>query len=340
MKIWILTSGFGSGHRSAAGALEEEYRRRGHEVEVSDIVELLYPKRAALIYDLFSRVICRHSWLYNGLNQFGRGAYEDPKTPAVLQQELDRICPDKIVTTWSGCGRKLGKLDIPVEICITDVGIHTGWLYPYAESYRVATEESAEQLKQLGVPAEKIRVRGIPVKEAFRSLPEKTKGGKRKNLLIMGGGLGIIPWLDGVLKGLSDAPNVQITVVAGKNKALYQRLKRDYPSVETVGFVTNIPEYLARADFLISKPGGISLFESIHASTPYIAMCPAYEHELENAAFIEKHGLGMVVRHRETAGRQIRALLADRKRCRICQMNVAQLKRNLESTYEEDGHAD
>ncbi len=339
MKLWILTSGFGNGHRSAAEALAEEYRRKGHTVVVSDIVELLYPKQAKLIYGLFSRVICRHSWLYNTLNQFGRSAYESPETPDALQTALDNIRPDAIITTWSGCGRKLGKLSVPVHVCITDLGVHTGWLYPYVQSYWVATQEVAEKLEMLGVAPEKIQIRGIPVKEKIQCLTEKSTLHTTKQLLIMGGGLGIIPWLDGLLRDIDGLPNVSITVVTGKNQKLYEKLIREYPRVHTVGFVHNIDHYLAQADFLISKPGGISLFESIYAATPYIAMYPAYEHELENADFIEKKQIGLVIHAGESACRSIKELLADEQRCRTYRANMVQLKREIEQSrmrFEEE----
>ena len=328
MKIWILTSHFGSGHASAAKALEELYRQKGHTVIVSDVVQLLYPKQAKRIYTIFSRVICGHSWLYNFLNHFGRQAYRNPRTAPAIQKELDRIRPDRILTTWSGCGRKLGKLNIPVSVCITDLGVHTGWIYPRADSYMVAAEESAEQLIRLGVPSEKIEVRGIPVREDFRNLPEKTQ--ETGNLLIMGGGLGIIPWLEELLQGLTKMSDLKITVITGKNRTLYEKLKKEYPSVQTTGFVNNIADYLYRADFLISKPGGISLFESIYAGTPYIAINPAYQHELENAGFIEKNEIGMVIRRGENACRKITELLQDRQRCRTCRKNMAQMKQKVE----------
>lgn len=338
MKVWILTSDFGNGHRSAANALKDEYRRRGHTVVVSDVVQLLYPKTAKLIYAIFSRVICRHSWLYNALNQLGRKNYQPRRTAAAVKRELDRICPDMIVTTWSGCGRKLGKLNIPVHVCITDVGVHTGWLYPHADSYWVATIEVADQLEKLGIVPEKIHIRGIPVREEFRCLPDKAGMNEMKHLLIMGGGLGIIPWLDELLQGLKNVPQIKITVVAGRNQPLYQKLKRSCPFIEVTGFVNNIHDYLAQADFLISKPGGISLFESIYATTPYIAMYPAYQHELENASFIEAKNIGMVIHRHTDACNQIVQLLADEQRCRTYQKHMVQVKRDIELSrmkYEE-----
>lgn len=332
MKVWILTSCFGNGHFSAAKALEEEYRQKGHTVVVSDIVQILHPKAVTAIYTVFSRCICRSSAIYNMANHFGRNTYHNPETHPALQKELDRIRPDLIVTTWSGCGRKLGKQDVPVYVCITDVGVHAGWIYPYATAYFAATPDVAEKLTGLGVSAEKIHVRGIPVKSEFRCLPDKTVAENRteKSLLIMGGGLGIIPWLDDLLREMKRAPNVKITVITGKNRSLYQKLKREYPFVQAVGFVSNVSDYLMQADFLVSKPGGVSLFESIYAATPCIAMCPKYQHELENAAFIEKYEIGMVVWRQESAYQQIMKLLADEQMCRRYQMNVERKKYEIE----------
>ena len=332
MKLWILTSGFGNGHRSAAEALAEEYRSQGETVAVSDIVELLYPNQTQRIYHLFGRVICRHSWLYNALNHFGRNTCTSPRTHAVIEKELAHICPDQIITTWSGCGRKLGKIPVPVHVCITDLGVHPGWIYPHAEDYWTGTQEAAQQLMQLGISPDKIHIRGIPVKECFRCLPKKASMKKTKHLLIMGGGLGIIPWLKKLLPEISNLPDVKITVIAGKNQQLYDELKREYPDVQTVGFVHNMDQYLSQADFLISKPGGISLFESIYAATPYIAMYPSYKHELENAGFIEKKGIGLVICRGEDACHQIQKLLSDEKRCLSYQAGMVQLRHEIEES--------
>lgn len=331
MKIWILTSHFGSGHASAAQALGEEYLRQGHSVVISDIVELLYPRAARLIYAAFRCLICPHSALYNFLNQFGRNSYPATRTNARVRAALASIDPDAIITTWSGCGRALGQLSLPVHVCITDVGVHTGWLYPYAASFWVAAEQTAAQLTDLGVSPHQIRVRGIPVREKFRTLPEKTTMHSPKELLIMGGGLGIIPWLDTLLEGLENDPCIQLTVVAGKNHRLFRQLKEKHPRVRAIGFVSNLEDYLAQADCLISKPGGISLFESICATTPYIAMCPAFEHELENAAFIEAKQIGLVIRSQADACRQIRELLADQPRWHTYRANMAAWKQTLEA---------
>ncbi len=330
MKVWILTSGFGSGHRCAADALAEEYRCMGHTVEISDVVQLLYPNQAERIYEVFRRVICRHGRLYNAINRIGRGTYEGRKSAAAVQRELERIRPDRVVTTWSGCGRKLGRLEIPVHICITDVGVHAGWLYPHAECYLVAGTETAGQLMNLGISPERIRIRGIPIREEVRGLAEKRGMQKEKHLLIMGGGLGLIPWLEELLRGFALHPELRITVITGKNQPLLEKIRAEYPWVQATGFVDRIQDYLAAADVVISKPGGVSLFESIYATTPYVAMHPVYQHEMENAGFIEENQIGMVIRRRTDACGQILQLLADESRYRSYQTHMAQMKRNME----------
>ena len=231
MKILILTSCFGNGHLSVAQALEEEYASYGQSVIVRDVLNIVYPKFHNIIYLFFNRFICRKSYLYNFLNQFGRKNRKKSQSSKRLLKELDKIQPDMIVTTWSGCGNFIGRLNIPVCICITDVGFHPGWLYPYATQYLVATNDVSKRLEEYGISKDKILVRGIPVKKEFYDLVPQRKFMNKKKILIMGGGLGIIPWLDDFLFEIKDVSNLEITIVTGRNQSLFKKIKNEYPSV-------------------------------------------------------------------------------------------------------------
>lgn len=340
MKIWILTARFGNGHYSAAKALEEEYQEQGHQVIVSDIIEILYPKLSKLIYRVFNDFICRSNTVYNFANSFGRNPHEESGASPLLTAAFERINPDMVITTWSGCARKLGKVPVPVYVCITDIGVHKGWISPTAQGYLVATTDVAEKLKALGVSNHKIYIRGIPVKKAFRRLPYKIKRyTKAKNLLIMGGGLGILPWIDKLLDVLCNNPDLQITVIVGRNHRLYRRLQRKYPSITVVGFTDNVSSYLTKADLLISKPGGVSLFESIYATTPCVTVLPTYQHEIENAVFIQKHDIGEVVWSKQEAAEQIMNLIQNEALQNRYQQNIARMKREIEAARNDYANA-
>lgn len=49
------------------------------------------------------------------------------------------------------------------------------------------------------------------------------------------------------------------------------------------------------ADIIISKAGGITLFESIYAQLPLFGICPFLEQEIENANHIENECIGKVI---------------------------------------------
>jgi processive 1,2-diacylglycerol beta-glucosyltransferase len=89
---------------------------------------------------------------------------------------------------------------------------------------------------------------------------------------------------------------LQIVVVCGKNKKLYQRLKalplRQHHLV-VLGFVENIHELMKVADVLISKPGGMTVAESLCCQLPLIIYRPIPGQEEANTAFLEGYNVAM-----------------------------------------------
>lgn len=334
MKVWIVTARFGQGHFSAAKAIEEEYKARGYEVIVSDIMELLYPFLSSWIYGVFNHIICRHAAIYNFLNEFGRNPKKERNQSQQVQKAFKEIQPDVILTTWSACARMLGPLPVPIYVCITDLGVHTGWIAPHVQGYFAATQDVAQKLIQMGVAKEKIHIHGIPVKKVFREINHKPKSSNK--ILIMGGGLGILPWVDKLLDELREYPQIKITVIAGNNRRLYRKLERKYPFVTVLGFTNEVFRYLAESDLLVSKPGGVSLFESIYAETPCVAVFPSYKHELDNAEFIQKQEIGSVVWSGESAGACVVNLLKNGDVCQKYQLNIKKIKQELQAQQGEE----
>lgn len=307
MKVLILTSRFGQGHGSVAEALREEYAAQGCETVVLDAVAAAHPRLYPLIYRVFGGVICRCAPLYNLLNAIGRRGGER-RPSRRLRALCGRLAPDAVVTTWSAAAAMLGEIGAPLFVCVTDLSAHRGWVWPQARGYLVACRDVAERLAALGADPARIEVCGLPVRRAF--LRAARAGDFAGHVLITGGGLGICPWIGAALRSLRDCPGLEVTVVAGRNERLRRWLEREHPEVRAVGYTQEMPRWLAWADIVVSKPGGVSLCESLAVGTPFLAVAPAYAHERENDAFLRRHGAGLTAARGAEVGPLIAALAA------------------------------
>ena len=58
-----------------------------------------------------------------------------------------------------------------------------------------------------------------------------------------------------------------------------------------VGFTDRVYDYMAQADLMLTKPGGITVFESIFAELPLLLWEPFLQQEKNNARFLLRAGL-------------------------------------------------
>ena len=181
-----------------------------------------------------------------------------------------------------------------------------------------------------GVEPERILVTGIPVKPEFQAPPRR--GGEReRRLLIMGGGLGLLPRKDSFYEALDALPGVRTTLITGGNQKLYDRLHGRYGHIEVLGFTDKVYEYMARADLLLSKPGGITLFETITSELPILAWEPFLQQEINNARFITRYQIGRTAsKEPEACIEAIKRLLYDDRALERMSRNMRALKGRLE----------
>lgn len=326
MKIWIVTSKFGQGHLSVAQALKEDFEDQGHDVIISDLLAIKYPTTSKVIYSTFNKIICKSKHIYNFAAALGQHTSKDTSHKNVYKA-LDQIKPDIIISTWSACAREFSDTTVPIYTCITDIGVHDGWLDDKVTGYFVASQATKEALEDKGVESQKIIVSGIPVKKCFSSAVKKK--GKKKKILIMGGGLGLMSWLDQTLNQLVQMDNVEVTVITGNNKKLCDKLKKSHASIHVMGFTDRIHDYMAEADLILSKPGGVSLFESINVETPFIAIYPQYVHEKVNASFIADQGIGKVVDEGQSIMPCVMTLINDDSALKALGQNMRLMKAYL-----------
>lgn len=320
MEILILTGKFGMGHWSAALSIQEQLEREGHQAQVVDFFAYALPETAPALYRGFNLLVTYGGGIYNLFHRMKRNAEGEVPLASQFTRRLAGLLavtrPDVVVSTHPVCSGVVARYKaertsaLPLVTCVTDITSHSEWIHPGTDRYLVAGEDVKTALVRKGVDAERVTVTGIPVRAQFSSELRRMDGPRQ--LLIMGGGLGLMPRKDSFYEALNALPGVHTTILTGKNQKLYDRLAGKYENIEVVAFTDRVYEYMGRAHLMLSKPGGITTFEAIAAQLPMLAWEPFLEQERENARFLVTHGLGRVVpKDEEDCLAAIRACIHD-----------------------------
>ncbi len=257
--------------------------------------------------------------------------------------------PDIIVCTHPFCEKSAAtykaksKSRIPLVTSITDISMHKEWFAKQTDIFLAPTPEVKNNLVSFGAIPENILVTGVPVRQQFlgmengredtRPMISQNHSGKKetaeKHVLVMGGGLGIMPELADILNTLHELPGVKATVITGKNQKTYQMWKGYFDDVEVLGYVDDIGNYMRKADLVITKAGGITLFELLHSKVPMFIIRPFLEQETVNARYAQEKGFAYVVwDKKEDFQSELRELLEDPKR-------LEELRTSMAGAYQE-----
>jgi UDP-N-acetylglucosamine:LPS N-acetylglucosamine transferase len=150
----------------------------------------------------------------------------------------------------------------------------------------------------------------------------------------MGGGFGIIPVSNEFLSKLDSLEDINIKILTGTNKRLEKNIKNNFKHIEVLGFTPNIQEYMMNADLLITKSGGITIFEAIETETPLCLFEPFLVQEEENAEFIKKHKMGIIVKGEKSKDvKKILDLLNNEEELNEIKRNMQEFKKTLTNPY-------
>ena len=180
--------------------------------------------------------------------------------------------------------------------------------------------------------AENILVTGIPVRQQFLNMDRKHLENEKevRRVLVMGGGLGLMPDLRRLLGKLHSMQSVQTIVITGKNHKMYEEWVNRYEDVKVLGYTENISKYMRWADLVITKAGGITLFEILHSQVPLFVIHPFLEQEMNNARYAAEKGFAKVVwgKHEDYIP-ELEKLLNDRKLLKQMDENVRHARKEM-----------
>jgi processive 1,2-diacylglycerol beta-glucosyltransferase len=284
----------------------------------------------------------------------------DRLNTAPMIRLLKRVQPDLCVAThflaaeiiaWLIAKRKLRSHN---AIVVTDYDVHAMWLCRTVERYYVAIDEAAEYLAHIGVPREIIRVSGIPIDPLFAKPHDRAETRRSlgldpsaKVILISAGGYGIGPVEQLVKDLLALQRPWQIVAIAGKAEKVRKRLEEisrgagKLPGGASrlcpVGFTTDMDKYMAAADLLVGKAGGLTTSEALARNLPMALIEPIPGQEERNADHLLEAGAAIRCNNLPAAAWKIAGLLDNPPRlARMREAARSMAKPNAAATIAED----
>ncbi|TEB16575.1 Processive diacylglycerol beta-glucosyltransferase [Pelotomaculum sp. FP] len=332
-KVLILSVSVGAGHMRTAEAIKKACGSLAPEAEVvildtfryanpllEKVVLGTYMEMLKMTPVLYGYLYRRSEW---GQPLSGRGKEEFNRILSLLSAPrlmayIRDFEPQIIVCTHPfplgiiSYMKKRGKFNGLAVATITDFTIHSFWIFPHVDTYIVGSEALIPQCEQYGIEKKRIRATGIPIDPAFSKPYDKYRLRLELNLdpdlttiLLVGGGLGMGPLLSAV-KSLGSGNNrLQLIVVSGANKVLYERLARTIPSlpcaIRLYGFVDNIHQLMAASDLMVGKAGGLTCAEALSLGLPMFIVDPLPGQEERNTEFICSMQAGVKVEEKDLA---------------------------------------
>ena len=307
--ILILTASFGMGHKSVSNALKEQIEAEYKHVKVSieDVLEIVNPKVKKFSSKIYSELTESYPSIYNKLYDV-KAKNKNNIIDNVLSSlyykrfyeymEIEK--PKVIISTFPLCSCIVAKVkeeyndDVNLITVITDVVDSWEWIYEGTNKYLVPTEEIKDRLIAKGVNEENILVTGIPVKKEFLDKKICFSTDKKNTILVVLSGIDSVS--KKLLKKLDEYTEYKIKIVTGRNEKLYGKLSdMEYSNLEIYGYVNNLDEMMDESVFIVTKPGGVTVFEAINKEVPLIVLNSIIGQEIGNIEFIKKNKIGIVI---------------------------------------------
>ena len=245
MKAIILSASTGSGHMSAARAINEYLIENGAQSEIIDTLKYISPILNKTVTEIYDFIAKYHPKIWKMMYDTSNKKTVNKLLLSInnliskkLLPLFDNFEPDIIIATHPFAAemisklKSLQKIDIPLICVITDYAPHLTWINPGVNAYVVANSDMIESMVKMGADKNDIFSFGIPVDKEFFSKKDKAKileeiglSPELPTVLIMSGGNGYAN-VEEIYRDLqkSDA-DFQIILITGRNQKLYNRMQ-------------------------------------------------------------------------------------------------------------------
>ena len=339
-KILIFYGSYGGGHLAAAKSIKEYLLNNYNdkvEVKMVDCVEYINKALNKISTKAYKDMAKHAPWLW-------KKVYEDSEEGSLqkiseasnrlmakkLNNLLQEYNPDLVISTHPFSNqmcthlKKKGLISCKIATVLTDMAPHSQWLVnpEYIDYFFVSNSEMKQIMSDNGIPDFKIFVSGIPLSERFKEDFDTEKifeefglnPTKTTVLFFAGGEFGLgrrkTTYVFRALVRLMH--EYQIVAVSGRNKKMqekFNRLVENYgvqDRVKVLPYTDKVPELMHISSFVVTKPGGLTLTESLASGLPILIINPIPGQEEENADFLVRHNVGIWMKEETEMARTIK----------------------------------
>ena len=322
-RILILTNDAGSGHRSAALALEAAFSRvSGGELSINVQNPVQHSSAPSLLRQ-YERLYVNEMQQAPGLYHIGYTLSDLPGVAQLLHHTVRQMLRetiahilnerpyDLVVSVYPIYSSIVAKITQraarrpAIMTVVTDLGsVHSVWFNRSDDLCAVPTTMVQARALKRGLRPEQVVTTGMPVHPSFGTPRAEIAALRRElgwhtdlpTLLLLGGGAGV-----GQLANLATALDsirqpLQLAVVAGKNEALAEQLRAHSWQIPTYIYdFVPLADLMHAADIVATKAGGLTVSEALAAGKPLLIHGDPPGQEEGNLRFVQVHGAGLWV---------------------------------------------
>lgn len=320
-RVLIVSATVGEGHNATGRALEQEIGRLWPECDVRwiDTLDAMAPGLGPLargayvggvestpgVYDFFYRAT--RGWRpFTAVTKGIIGAWCGRR----LAPLVDAYAPDMIISTYplgsTGLAwlRRYRGLNAAVAAWVSDFAPHPFWVYGDLDLTYVM-HDHAVPLARWADPAANVRVSALPVADGFagadRAMARRRLGlDQDRFVAVLSTGCYGFGSVEAAVDALLGAhSSVQVIAVCGRNERLLRRLRaqrcgRYGDRLVALGWVDDMPGYIAAADVVVTNAGGATALEAVAAERTVLMYQPIAGQGRANAGLMRESGLALM----------------------------------------------
>ncbi|MGJ9459725.1 MGDG synthase family glycosyltransferase [Oceanobacillus sp. CF4.6] len=300
-----------SGHHHVADCIQDQLNEASEEFhcEKMELLSYSFGPVEKLVSSFYLQWIQKFPSLYS--NVYQRMAVKQEKHNKHyyiyellflkhVQRMIAQTKPDLIICTHALPSYLLDRLKRrnlwtgKVLNVYTDYFINDLWGFDHINYHFIPTIDVQRKLIERGVDQQQTILTGIPVHPVFRTNKPPDIVKEKYTVLISGGNMGAGS-IEKLLDRLQPSGTINYHVLCGKNNKLYQSIKqRNHSCIHALPYIHSKEEMNTlydQADAIITKPGGVTISESLWKRLPIFVYEALPGQEEINLNYLNSQGL-------------------------------------------------